>query len=76
MKRVKSRSDMEMAQEVMIPEKAVALGCLPRGQIPNREGFREPVFSGGESRLTQMMREYARERWVDKADYVRFYGRD
>ena len=75
MKRVKTRSDMEMAQEVMIPEKAVALGCLPRGQIPNREGYAEPVFSGGENRLAQISREYARERWGSKADYVRFYGR-
>ena len=38
-------------------------------------GF-EAAKEGGESRLTQMMREYARERWVGKADFVRFYGRE
>ena len=55
--------------------KRMNLGCLPVGQQPNKRGYAPPGDTG-ESRLTQMMREYARERWVDKADYVRFYGRD
>ena len=41
----------------------VNLGCLPRGQQPNKQGYKAPVENCS-SRLTQMMKEHARKNGV------------